>query len=89
MVLATTGLGGGAGVGQSNAFNGTTVAEMYDPSQPVGQRWSTVADSRVWRMYHSIAFLTPNAEVRGVRPAACKYQRSYKSYVAPPVSPQS
>ena len=45
------------------AFDGTTVAEIYDPSKPIGQRWSTVADSMIWRMYHSEAFLTSNAEV--------------------------
>lgn len=36
---------------------------MYDPTKPVGHRWSTVADSKIWRMYHSEAFLTSNAEV--------------------------
>eukprot|EP00891_Asterochloris_glomerata_P008232 jgi/Astpho2/8232/Aster-x1502 len=42
---------------------GTTVAEIYDPSQPEGMRWRSVADSQIWRLYHSIAFLTRNAEV--------------------------
>ena len=50
-------------MGAGNAFNGSTVAEIYDPSKPVGQRWSAVADSKIWRLYHSIAFLTRNAEV--------------------------
>lgn len=52
-----------AGVGNAGATNGTTVAEIYDPSKPIGQRWSPVGDSKIWRLYHSIAFLTPNAEV--------------------------
>ena len=46
-----------------NILRRTTAAEIYDPSKPVGQRWSTVADSMIWRMYHSEAFLTCNAEV--------------------------
>lgn len=36
---------------------------MYDPTKPIGQRWSTVADSKIWRLYHSEAFLTTNADV--------------------------
>ncbi|KAA6418815.1 MAG: hypothetical protein FRX49_11172, partial [Trebouxia sp. A1-2] len=43
--------------------NFTTVAEVYDPSQPVGRRWTTVGDTQIPRLYHSVAFLTPNAEV--------------------------
>lgn len=39
------------------------MAEIYDPTKPVGQRWSQVADSMIWRLYHSEAFLTSNAEV--------------------------
>ena len=45
------------------SYDGTTVAEMYDSTKPIGQRWSTVADSKIWRMYHSEAFLTSNADV--------------------------
>ena len=58
------GIAGGAGAGYGAASIGTTVAEIYDPSLAVGQRWSIVADSKIWRLYHSVAFLTPNAEVR-------------------------
>lgn len=43
--------------------NFTTVAEVYDPSQPIGRRWTTVGDTQIPRLYHSVAFLTPNAEV--------------------------
>ena len=57
-------------MGAGNAFNGSTVAEMYDPSKPVGQRWSAVADSKIWRLYHSVAFLTRNAEVGCKTPAS-------------------
>lgn len=57
------GIAGGAGPSKANADGGITVGEMYDPTKPVGQRWSQVADSMVWRLYHSEAFLTSNAEV--------------------------
>ena len=43
--------------------NPTTVAEIYDPSQPIGERWSTVGDTQIPRLYHSVALLTANAEV--------------------------
>lgn len=42
---------------------GVTTGELYNYSQPEGQRWSTVADSQIQRLYHSVAFLTSNAEV--------------------------
>ena len=61
--LLSAGIAGGAGPNHSLANSGTTVAEIYNVSQPVGQRWSTVADSQIQRLYHSIAFLTPNATV--------------------------
>lgn len=57
------GIAGGAGPSKANANGGTSVGEMYDPTKPVGQRWSQVADSMVWRLYHSEAFLTSNADV--------------------------
>ena len=59
----SAGIAGGAGPG-AFSNNGATVAEMYDPSKPVGSRWSTLADSQIWRLYHSTAVLTKNAEVR-------------------------
>ena len=43
--------------------NYTTVAEIYDPSKPIGQRWSTAGDTQIPRLYHSVAFLTANATV--------------------------
>ena len=37
---------------------------MYNPAQPVGQRWSgLLADSTFDRLYHSEAYLTTNADV--------------------------
>lgn len=57
------GIAGGAGPNKANADVGVTVGEIYDPTKPVGQRWSQVADSMIWRLYHSEAFLTSNAEV--------------------------
>ena len=61
--LMRAGIAGGAGPNEDNANEGSTVGEIYDPSKPVGQRWSQVADSMIWRLYHSEAFLTSNAEV--------------------------
>ncbi|KAL0048178.1 hypothetical protein WJX82_009358 [Trebouxia sp. C0006] len=60
---AQIGIAGGAGPNRSDANIGTTIGEIYDPKQPIGQRWTTVADSQIWRLYHSVAFLTSNAEV--------------------------
>ena len=57
------GVGGGGGPRFSSAGRPTTVAEIYDPSKPIGQRWSTAADSQIPRLYHSTAQLTPNADV--------------------------
>lgn len=57
------GIAGGSGYGFSAANDGATVPEIYDPSAPIGQRWSIAADSQIWRMYHSTAFLTSNATV--------------------------
>lgn len=57
------GVAAGAGPNEDNAHEGTIVGEIYDPSKPVGQRWSQVADSMIWRLYHSEAFLTSNAAV--------------------------
>ena len=66
------GIAGGAGPNLAAADVGTTVAEIYDPSQPEGMRWRSVADSQIWRLYHSIAFLTRNAEVRQQFPHAAE-----------------
>lgn len=62
------GLGGGAGPNHSLADAGVTTGELYNISKPVGQRWSTVADSQIQRLYHSVAFLTSNAEVSHATP---------------------
>lgn len=59
---AQEGIAGGGGPG-AFANNGATVAEMYDPSKPIGSRWTTLADSQIWRMYHSTALLTRTGEV--------------------------
>ena len=58
------GVAGGSGYGFSAADTGATVAEIYNPTKPIGQRWSTVADSQILRFYHSTAILTSNATVR-------------------------
>ena len=62
------GIAGGAGPNHSLADSGMTVAEIYNVSQPFGQRWSTVADSQIQRLYHSVAFLTANATVSLIWP---------------------
>ncbi|MCJ1368644.1 hypothetical protein MMC16_007789 [Acarospora aff. strigata] len=61
--IAPAGTAGGAGPALAAGTNGATVAEMYDPTKPYGQRWSIVADSKIWRLYHLEAFLTSNTEV--------------------------
>lgn len=61
--LLHAGIAGGAGPNHSLADSGTTVGEIYNVSKPVGKRWSTVADSQIERLYHSVAFLTSNADV--------------------------
>jgi len=58
----SVGIAGGAGPG-AFSDNGATVAEMYDPTKPIGSRWTTLADSQIWRLYHSTAVLTKNGEV--------------------------
>lgn len=43
---------------------GARQAEIYNPANAVGQRWSgLLADSQVDRLAHSTAFLTMNGEV--------------------------
>ena len=49
---------------------GARHAEIYNPANAVGQRWSgLLADSLVDRLAHSTAFLTMNGEVRTAGPA--------------------
>ncbi len=62
-MIAPAGTAGGAGPASAAGTDGATVAEIYDPTKPYGQRWSTLADSMIWSLYHSEAFLTSNAEV--------------------------
>ncbi len=62
-----TGIAGGSGPNGAAATIGTTTAEIYDPSAPLGSRWTSVADSGIWRLYHSWALLTPDATVRGIQ----------------------
>ncbi len=83
------GTAGGAGPG-AFADNGATVAEMYDPTKPVGSRWTTLADSQIWRLYHSTAVLTKNGEVYScvsqpsfgdIIMSTCRMQHMYHKYV--------
>jgi hypothetical protein len=43
--------------------NPTTEALLYDPAKPYGQRWSTVGNTNIARLYHSVAMLMPDATV--------------------------
>ena len=65
------GIAGGAS-GTGSAANqgsfGARSAEIYDPRQPVGQRYSgLLANSGLDRLYHSNAFLTINGDVLPAR----------------------
>ena len=72
-----TGIAGGTGPNYSAADKGSTIAEIYDPTKPQGQRWSPVGDAQIWRMYHSTAFLTQNAEVQPCRtPCSLAHDRA-------------
>ena len=61
--FGVVGIAGGAGPNHSLADMGVTTGELYNYSQPEGQRWSTVADSQIQRLYHAVAVLTSNADV--------------------------
>jgi hypothetical protein len=52
-------------VGVSNADNPVLTPVLYDPTAPVGERFSTqgLPESPIPRMYHSVATLTPNGEI--------------------------
>ena len=65
------GIAGVGGPNRAAAGIGTTVCELYDPATPFGQRWSTLGDSGIWRLYHSWTFLTRNATVCCFASAAC------------------
>ena len=85
----SVGIAGGAEPG-AFADNGATVAEIYDPTKPVGSRRTTLADSQIWRLYHSTAVLTKNGEVylSVSQPSfgefitsTCRMQHMYHKYV--------
>ncbi|KAI9069103.1 copper radical oxidase [Trametes sanguinea] len=52
-------------VGASNADNPVFQPVLYSPSAPAGQRFSSagMSQSNIPRLYHSIATLTPNADI--------------------------
>lgn len=52
-------------IGQSYADNPVTMPSIYDPSQPLGSRWShdNLSASTINRMYHSSAVLLPDGSV--------------------------
>ena len=64
-----SGIAGGSGPNGAAATNGTTVAELYDPAAPAGSRWSTVADSGIYRLYHSWSLLKRDATASPLLPA--------------------
>ena len=64
-----SGIAGGSGPNGAAATNGTTIAELYDPAAPAGSRWSTAADSGIYRLYHSWSLLKRDATARPLLPA--------------------
>jgi hypothetical protein len=52
-------------VGSSNADNPVLTPVLYDPRAPVGARFSSefLPTSRIPRLYHSVATLTPNGDI--------------------------
>ncbi|KAK7460800.1 hypothetical protein VKT23_008729 [Stygiomarasmius scandens] len=52
-------------VGESNADNPAFQAFVYDPEAPEGNRFSMegIPESKIARMYHSVATLTPNGTI--------------------------
>lgn len=55
--------GGTSGSGFNNAVGAVLKGEMWDP---VTERWSTMAEMRVPRLYHSTAILLPDGRVLSV-----------------------
>ena len=66
---AETGIAGYGNVqsqrGYSNADRPTLTPLLYDPTAPVGQRFTSdgMPTSEIPRMYHSVATLTPNGDI--------------------------
>lgn len=52
-------------IGQSNADNALFTPVLYDPSAPLGHRFSTpsIPPSHIPRVYHSCATLTPDGDI--------------------------
>ena len=62
--LLQTGLAGdSASGGETRADLPNLYAELYSPDAPEGQRYTTLARSRIMRMYHSTAALTTNGTI--------------------------
>eukprot|EP00891_Asterochloris_glomerata_P003681 jgi/Astpho2/3681/Aster-04872 len=68
---AQTGIAGGI-IGASAATNPTTVPVVYNPYAAVGSRYSEWADSKIPRLYHSVAFLLLDATVSASHSAMVK-----------------
>ena len=62
LLLHPAGIAGGI-IGASAATNPTTVPVVYNPYAAVGSRYSEWADSKIPRLYHSVAFLLLDATV--------------------------
>lgn len=80
-------------VGTSNADNPVFTPVLYDPSAPVGQRFSSAGmpTSNIPRLYHSVATLTPagNVMIAGSNPnldrSEVKYGTEYRvEWLNPP-----
>ncbi|KZO95807.1 copper radical oxidase [Calocera viscosa TUFC12733] len=80
-------------IGQSNADNPVFQPVLYDPNQPLGQRFSSdgMPTSQIARLYHSVATLLPSGEIMiaGSNPnldvSDTKYQTEYRvEWLSPP-----
>ncbi|CDO73573.1 Copper radical oxidase [Trametes cinnabarina] len=85
-------------VGASNADNPVFTPVLYSPSAPAGQRFSSAGmpQSTIPRLYHSVATLTPNADIMiaGSNPnldrSEVKYGTEYRvEWLGPPYMTQS
>ena len=81
-----TGLSGDSGGGgATRADNPNFFAELYNPDAPLGARYSTLARSRIMRMYHSTAALTTNGTILVSGCDRCAKVSSNLDFDPPPV----
>ena len=82
-----TGLAGdAAGGGDTRADSPNFFAEIYDPEAQEGSRYTTLARSRIMRMYHSTAALTTEGTILVSGCDRCAKVSSPLDFDAPSVS---